>query len=68
MKRLATIFLILCAGCASPGGDNLLEDSCFGDLRALFSSRPDYSSPVPSAQNSYNSYSSGSPAPAPKQN
>ena len=57
MRRIAAVVLILCAGCASPGSDSLIEDSLFGDLRALFSdsdhspgaSVPVYTSPYASA-------------------
>jgi hypothetical protein len=39
MRRILTLTLVLCGGCASAGGDNLLEDSLWGDLRSLFSGR-----------------------------
>jgi hypothetical protein len=42
MRRVAAFLLILCAGCASAGEETLLEDSLWGDVRALFSSH-DYS-------------------------
>jgi hypothetical protein len=38
MRRVAAFVLALCAGCASAGGDTLLEDSLWGDVKALFSS------------------------------
>jgi hypothetical protein len=52
MRRVAAIVLFLCAGCASPGEQTLLEDSLFGDVRAMFSPGPSStSSSVPN--NSY---------------
>jgi hypothetical protein len=38
VKRVAVFLLALCAGCASTGEPTLLEDSLWGDVRALFSS------------------------------
>ncbi len=33
--RVAALLLVLCAGCASPGNETLLEDGVFGDVRSL---------------------------------
>jgi hypothetical protein len=39
---MLTLALILCAGCASSGGDNsLLADALFGDVASLFSDHND---------------------------
>jgi hypothetical protein len=39
MRRIPALALVLCAGCASAGGDSLLEDSLWGDIRSFFSGR-----------------------------
>jgi hypothetical protein len=41
MRRGIALALLLCAGCASRGGGNLLEDSLLGDFRSLFKPAPD---------------------------
>jgi hypothetical protein len=37
MWRLAALALLLCAGCASPDGSDLVADSLLGDVRSLLS-------------------------------
>jgi hypothetical protein len=37
MKRVLLLAILVCSGCASAGGDNLVADSWWGDLAALFS-------------------------------
>lgn len=36
MRRAAVLLLALCAGCSSSCQDSLLQDSLWGDVRALF--------------------------------
>jgi hypothetical protein len=65
-RRVAAVLFILCAGCASPGNDSLLEDSVFGDIRAMFSPSPTYTSSA--VLNSSYPTTSSYTAPTPGQN
>ncbi len=58
MKRIALCLLMLCAGCASPGEESLLEDGLWGDVETLFMGKntsADDAAPAPSSP--YNSSS-----------
>jgi hypothetical protein len=55
MKRMLVFALLLCSGCASAGGDNLLTDSLFGDVISLFSSHDDSAETVSAARSSVRS-------------
>jgi hypothetical protein len=63
MKRRWALALLLCTGCASAGGDNLLADSLFGDVASLFSSRDDSAAAVTAARSSCRSLDSASANP-----
>jgi hypothetical protein len=58
MKRRWSFALLLCTGCASAGGDNLLADSLIGDVASLFSSRDDSAAAVTAARSSVRSLDS----------
>ena len=45
MKRVAALLLVLCAGCASPGEETLLEDSVWTDVRTFFTGRDNSAQP-----------------------
>jgi hypothetical protein len=51
MKKFAAFLLVFCGGCASAGGDSLLEDSLFGDIKSavgeLFTTDPPANPCVP---------------------
>ncbi len=67
MRRIAAVLLILCAGCASPGGETLLDDSLFGDVRALFGASPNSHSAPAASISSPTTSSSVAPAAKPNE-